>query len=123
MAYTLFEYLYRDADNFKAFGSVALEGTLSDQDLFQVHERFPGDGFFIAEQIGVPALYKELYQWSGGPTGADHCWHQFLDVKIIEDEKIPDDVRRFGAARAFLEKLRLVKGWQEELSPHFWLDL
>ncbi len=75
---TQFEYLYRDAGNYKAFGAVLLDGALSTEELEGVRNLFPNDGFFIAEQIGVPALYGQLYQWSDGPTQDDHCWQEFL---------------------------------------------
>lgn len=119
---TLFEYLYRDAGNYKAFGSVALDGALSEEELEQVRARFfANDSLFIAEQIGVPALYQQLYQWSGGPTGDDHCWHEFLSLKVVEEGELPEEAHRGGSVRQLFETLTAVWTWEEARSPHFWL--
>lgn len=116
---TLFEYLYRDAGNFKAFGSVALEGALSEEELERVGALLDGDGLFIAEQINVPVLYQQLYQWSGGATRSDHCWHEFLRVTVVEDGEVSPKAHRWGSADRFLKMLASVRRWEEERSPHF----
>lgn len=115
---TLFEYLYRDAGNYKAFGSLALDGALTEAEMERVGALLDNDGFFVAEQIGVPALYQQLYQWSGGPTADDHCWHQFLSIKVVEEAEVPADAHRWGSARHFLDTLTSVRTWEEERSPH-----
>jgi hypothetical protein len=119
-AWTLFEYLYRDAGNFKAFGSVAFDGALTERDLTQARARF-GDGFLIAEQLGIPALYEQLYQYSAGPTNSDHCWHEFLGIRTVVTG-IPAETPKAGSATSFLARLLAVEEWDEELSPHFRLD-
>jgi len=122
MKWTLFEYLYRDAGNFKAFGALAFEGALTVDEQQKLRSHFPGDGLFIAEQLDVPPLYKALYEWSGGPTLSDHCWHEFSDVKVIEDSEVPADAHRWGSVTRFLERLAAVDVWDEGLSPHFRLE-
>lgn len=116
--WTLFEYLYRDAGNYKAFGSLALEGALSEQELAEVHSRF-GDGYFIAEQLGAPALYQQLYAFSGGPTRDDHCWHEFLGMKVIGESDLPLGAEKGGPAEDFWARVLAVREWREELSPLF----
>jgi hypothetical protein len=123
MAYTLFNYLYRDAANYKAFGTVALEGALANDQLDLVRSVFRGDGLFIAEQIRVPTLYGELYQWSNGPTNADHCWHEFVDVQVVGEGDVPEKAYHYGSAGEFLAQLFSAGEWNEELSPHFRLVL
>jgi hypothetical protein len=120
---TLFEYLYRDADNFKAFGSVALDGALSEEELERIRGLLDGDGWFIAEQLGVPPLYQRLYQWSGGPTQSDHCWHEFLNVRVVEESEVPSEAECSGGAQKFLEALLTIRSWDEKRSPHFCSDL
>lgn len=117
----LFEYLYRDAGNFKAFGTMALDGDLSPAEQLSLRNCFPGDGLFVAEQVDVPPLYKDLYQWSDGPTNSDHCYHEFLRLRVIADASVPADAHRWGTANAFSERVRAVRSWIGELSPHFWL--
>jgi hypothetical protein len=113
---TLFEYLYRDAGNFKAFGSVALEGALSEEELERIRGLFDGDGWFIAEQLGVPPLYQHLYQWSGGPIQSDHCWHEFLKIRVVGDSEVPPEAERSGSAQKFLEALLAIGSWDEARS-------
>lgn len=115
---TLFEYRYRDAGNFKAFGRLALYGALTQDEMRAVRSRLSGDGLFIAEQLNVPSLYEQLYQWSDGPTAADHCWHEFVDIHLV-DETEGADACSGGEAKDFVARLLAVDTWQESLSPHF----
>lgn len=114
---TLFEYRYRDAGNFKALGEIALEGALTNDEIEAVCSRLSGDGFFIAEQLDVPALYERLYRWSNGPTACDHCWHEFVGIRVVDE--CPSDMPVWGSAKAFVERLRAIDTWNEALSPHF----
>ena len=70
----------------------------------------------------MPTLYKDLYKWSDGPTPSDHCWHEFDDVKVVENSEVPADAHRWGSARALLEGLSAITSWDEGLSPHFRLE-
>lgn len=116
MIWTMFEYLYRDAGNFKAFGSLALEGRIYDADSESIIAKLDGGEFFIAEQIGVPPLYEQLYQWSDGPTASDHCWHEFVGFREIDD---PEHYPNGGSAREFAGRLSSLNGWDLSLSPHY----
>lgn len=120
--YTLFRYLYRDGGNFKAFGSIAFDGALSAEQLVEARACFGGDGLFIAEQLGIPPLYTQLYPYSGGPIAMDHCWHEFLDIRVVAAAGGAPGTRPGGAAPEFLGRLLAVQEWQCELSPHSWLD-
>jgi hypothetical protein len=53
--------MYRDAGNFKAFGTVSLDGELGKAEKELIRERLAGREFFIAEQVRVQPLYRELY--------------------------------------------------------------
>lgn len=117
--WTVLNYLYRDAGNFKAFGSIALDGALDRREQRIARACFYDDGLFIAEQIDVPALYAPLYKWSGGPTRSDHCWHEFVEFQIVSETDIPLDACRWGTADAFLQRLRSIEAWEGERSPHF----
>ncbi len=117
--WTLFEYLYRDAGNFKAFGCVALEGSLTLAEQGALRSHLGSDGLFIAEQLNVPPLYEELNRWSGGPTPSDHCWHELAELKVAEATDVPADAHRWGTAKQFLDGLLAIETWNEELSPHF----
>lgn len=117
MPWTLFEYLYRDAGNFKAFGCVALEGRIDPADEQAIRAELDSGEYFIAEQIGVPPLYEELYQWSGGPTASDHWWHEL--VRFRESASPTRGCTKGGNAADFVRRFTSLNHWDISLSPHF----
>lgn len=114
---TIFEYCYRDAGNFKAFGTILLNGTVSSGLEAQVRSTLQDGEFFIAEQIGVPPLYDQLYKWSGGPIETDHCWHEFLGFK--ETDEADSGSESAGTVAEFALRFTSVVQWDGTLSPHF----
>lgn len=116
--WTLFEYRYRDAGNFKSHGAVALEGVADSDDCERALKSLEDD-LFIAEQLDIPPLYSKLYQWSGGPSAADHCWHEFVALTIVDEAALDPDIPRVGTAAAFVKCLAAVEDWNGALSPHF----
>ena len=118
LGWLVFDYLYRDASNYKAFGSVWLSGTLTEAERTELVECLDGSEFFVAEQIGVPPLYPALFEDGGGPTEDDHAWHMFEGFR--EEREIAEDAVVLGEASAFLAAFRAAKGnWRLELSPNF----
>ena len=119
MVWTVFEYLYRDADNHKAFGKVAFGGSVSPKSWDRAFQKLDDGAHFIAEQIRLPSLSSQLFRWSGGgPTDADHCWHEFVSVSVVEEGDLPLTVLRLGEAEAFVELLSSVEDWDIWLSPN-----
>lgn len=115
MAWTIFEYLYRDVGNFKAFGSIAFEGRISNADREAICAKLDSGEFFIAEQIGVPPLYEQLYEWSDGATILDHCWHEFFGFR---ESGSPECRPIGGNVKDFVMRVTLMKEWDLSLSPH-----
>lgn len=118
MMWTLFEYLYRDAGNFKSFGAVALEGEVSTAKAEAAIAALQDGELFVAEQLGVPPLYAALHRWSGGPTGDDHCWHEFVAFTPVEGVALPPEILRSGPADTFVDRLAAIKEWRCDLSLH-----
>jgi hypothetical protein len=118
--WSAFDYMYRDAGNFKAFGTINLEGPLRAADQEAIRSRLSSGEFFIAEQVGVPPLYQELYRWSGGITNSDHCWHEFIGFREIA---APETDSAIFKVEEFVSRFASVKDWDEALSPHFALDI
>lgn len=77
----VFEYLYRDASNYKAWGELFLNGTANDAAVARIRQCLEADVFFIPESVGIPSLREQLYQYSGGPTSDDHCYHEFVCLR------------------------------------------
>lgn len=119
MVWTVFEYLYRDANNHKAFGKAAFEGSV-DPELWDSAFRKLDDGtHFIAEQVGLPSHCDQLYRWSGGAsTDADHCWHEFVSVSVVEEGDLPPAVLKRGETNTFVDLLSSVEEWDIWLSPN-----
>lgn len=115
--WTLFKYLYRDASNYKAFGAVAVAGQFSEDERANIRQQLESGQFFIAEQIGVPPLYDQLYRWSDGPISDDHCWHEFERFEEVGER--PSGMIVSGSAADFVARISAVKEWQLDLSPHF----
>ncbi len=93
MNHTIFEYLYRDASNYKAHGAVLLDGRLNDVEQREIQNHFKSGEHFVAEHLGVPDLRPELWKFSGGcPNEDDHSWHEFsgfrnatpIDLQTLE---------------------------------------
>lgn len=118
MPYTVFAYLYRDASNYKAFGEVWLTGAISDDERSTIMHSFDSGEFFVAEQVGIPPLYRELFEYSGGRTEDDHAWHVFDGLRCAQD--LPGNTEVWGT----ISKLSVTfaaaqRKWRPELSPNF----
>jgi hypothetical protein len=116
---TLFNYRYRDADNYKAHGTIALEGQTSPERWRAALSHLDACEFFIAEQIDVPPLYKMFGETSGEPTLSDHCWHEFIGIEVTEE--ICSEVHMWGNVGDFTERLLAIDEWQGDLSPYFFI--
>lgn len=116
--FLVFDYLYRDADNYKSSGSIWLGGTLTDAERSELVVCLDGGEFFIAEQVGVPPLYSALFQYDGGPNESDHEWHTFAGFR--DEVVLGEGVEVWGMASALMAAFRAAKGdWRPELSPNF----
>jgi len=50
--YYVMEYMYRDANNFKAFGEILLSGIISDNDIAEIKSLLDSGEFFVAVNAG-----------------------------------------------------------------------
>ena len=115
--FCVFEYLYRDASNYKVWGNLVLRGVAKKSDHEVLATHFESGEFFIAEQLGIPPLYAELWEFSNGPSIDDHVWHTFHKLRPATDEDLKNPA--FDTIRNFISKIRAVKYWNHELSPHW----
>ena len=115
--FSVFDYCYRDASNYKAWGTLLLQGACSNADIERVRKQLDSGEFFIAEQLGIPPLYGELWELSGGPTIDDHVWHTFFALRPATPEET--NARVFGTVENVISKIKNVETWNETLSPHW----
>jgi len=114
---SVFEYLYRDASNFKVWGEVVLRGRVADSDVTRLRQCLDAGEFFIAEQIGLPTLYEELWAFSGGPTSADHVWHTFHALRSAQIDE--GAAQTFDTTENFIARFEAISKWNRQLSPYW----
>ena len=114
---SIFEYFYRDASNYKVWGSALLEGEVTHAQVAQIRSSFEAEEFFIAEQLGLPPLYAELWAFSGGPSDADHVWHSFHSLKVAAPEERIG--RLCDGVENFIARIEAISQWDKTLSPHW----
>lgn len=115
--YCVFEYLYRDASNYKAWGEILLSGSPTDSEIAALRVCLESGEYFVAEQLGIPAVYEELWKFSGGPTENDHALHEFIGVEAATEDEI-ESMPLFGTWLDLLTKFKFVVSWDYALSPN-----
>lgn len=116
--YFVLEYLYRDADNFKAYGGILLTGNVAENYVSQIESLLESGEYFVAEQVGIPVLYSGLWKFSNGPTSADHAFHEFIKIRHAVDSEIKT-IEYWGTTTSLLDAFRKVsKKWDCLLSVH-----
>ena len=117
----VFEYLYRDASNYKAWGEILLSGVPSKNDIAALRTCLESGEYFVAEQVGIPAVYKDLWDLSGGPNSDDHALHEFVALRIATDDE-RKSLQLFGDLSSLLKTFQAVTTWDYSLSPNFDID-
>ena len=114
---TVFAYLYRDAANYKAFGQLLLRGGYTSDDEETIRKHCDWGNHFVAEQVGVPTLYAELYQYSNGPTADDIAFHEFEQLRHATPEELAS-LKPRGTLSELVTRFQAVDLWDCRLSPH-----
>ena len=108
--YSVFEYLYRDAANWKAWGKLLLLGDVSPADVALMEVKLDAGEFFIPEQLGVPPLFHKLWQGSIRPSSDDHPWHELVALRAAMTEEI-ENCPKWGSLKTLLDRVKAVKSW------------
>lgn len=117
MDLTVFEYLYRDAGNFKTWGRLLLSGEASDAEV-RVRRCLEWGDQFVAEQIGVPSLCDEHWEAVGeGPSDLDHAFHEFAALRrAAKDERT---LPVWGELSELIDRMeKAARRWDVTLSPN-----
>jgi hypothetical protein len=117
---SIFEYGYRDASNYKAYGELLLSGGFSKEQQLLIEKHCESGQFFIAEQLDIPALYKQLWAYSDGPNEDDHAWHEYLGLRQASIEA-QDSLKHWGTVDELVGRFKSVTTWDVTLSPCCWL--
>ncbi len=84
----IFEYLYRDAGNFKTDGRLLLSGDVGEAEAVVLRCLDWGKQF-VAEQVGVPSLCREHWEAvEDGPSDLDHAFHEFVRLRSATPDEL-----------------------------------
>ena len=102
---TRFNFMYRDASNYKYWGDVVFAGDIDDALSARLSRAFESTEFFIADQIGV----REVFPTDWPLEQDDHCWHTFVETEITNEPA--DDARTISQFISDVERAR-IQGWK-----------
>jgi len=103
-SYTILEYQYRDAGNYKAFGELLLEGEMTPSDLADLTPYLYDGEYFIPEEVGIPPLQPLLQEELGGKNEDDHEWHTFIKARTVAPEDMGQPV--WGTKEELIQRFR-----------------
>ena len=119
--FSVFEYMYRDAGNWKTYGVVLLTGFDQSAEA-KVLESLDSGKTFVAEQVAIPALCQKHWKECGeGPSDMDHAFHEFVCLRLatIEDRR---SLRVEATLGSLLERFSSAAGrWDVRLYPNCFL--
>jgi len=76
------------------------------------------DNQFVAEQVGVPALYEKYWQSvDEGPSNLDHAFHEFVGIRVPgpDDQDLPV----WGSWDQMIQRMKAAaRRWDVTLSPN-----
>lgn len=113
----MFDYLYRDAGNWKTTGALLLTGTSDDAET-TIRSTLEWADQFVAEQVGVPSLCPEHFQTTGdGPSDLDHAYHEFTGLRAATPADL--SLPHAGDLSDLIKRFRTAAGrWDVTLSPN-----
>jgi hypothetical protein len=115
---TKLSYMYRDANNYKEYREIVLEGLLTPEEVQIFMECLDkgcgADGGFIPNQVGLEDLQERLHD--SKDWGDDHPWHEFISLEPTNEPADTD----FGPIKELLKRFKAKKGkWDSAYGvPH-----
>ena len=119
--YCVFEYMYRDAGNWKTYGALLLTG-YAEGVREPLRKFLEWEDLFVAEQVGIPSLCTEHFAACGeGPSDLDHAYHEFVDLRPATDEEVVA-MSLAGSLDDMVKRMLAAAGhWDVTLSPNCYL--
>lgn len=106
---SLFNYLYRDASNYKQYGLVYCRGVPTPAELEQLKATLHEGDAFVAEAVGIPSRRFDV-DGDYPANEDDHGWHEFCSVTPYENT-VDDDAPTIQALiKRFVQANK--KGWK-----------
>ena len=115
--YCIFEYMYRDAGNFKTYGRLLLSGHVGETEAVLL-DCLDWGKQFVAEQVGVPSLCREHWKSVGeGQSDLDHAFHEFVRLRPADPDELA--LSKGGALQELVQRMQSAAGrWDVTLSPN-----
>lgn len=116
--FSIFEYMYRDAGNWKTFGVLIMRGNTEDAQV-RLEGCLAWANQFVAEQVNVPPLQKKHFADCGeGPTDLDHAFHEFIRLRPATEEERAG-MKVHCTLQEFVARMQKAAGqWDVTLSPY-----
>lgn len=81
---TLFEFMYRDASNYKQSGAVVLNGRIEEAEVDRIVAALNDGTFFIPEQVGLEHLHGQFTHGAAWDEDDDHVWHTISAISYTD---------------------------------------
>lgn len=113
----IFEYMYRDAGNFKTDGRLLLSGDVAEAEAVVLRCLDWGKQF-VAEQVGVPSLCREHWEAvEDGPSDLDHAFHELVRLRSATPDERALPIG--GTLQELVQRMQAAAGrWDVTLSPN-----
>ena len=109
--YSIFEYQYRDASNYKSYGEILVEGKFLKKDINLIHSCMYDFGeYFIPEEIGIPPLQYKIWEKCKGRNNDDHEWHSILCIREAKQDEM--QLPLWGTKKILIESF--TKNWNKK---------
>ena len=109
-SFSVFRYLYRDAGNYKIWGSLLLEGASDADTVIKLCAKFDCGEFFNTEQLGIPSLREKLWASTCGPTEDDHAWHEFAGIRVAIGSEC--EAPAWGSVATLVRRVSAIDKWE-----------
>lgn len=107
----VFEYLYRDASNYKQYEVVLLSGAWNVAADAAIRSALFESQYFIAEQVGLKPLQRRF----GRRNDDDHIWHEFVELRAAASLRDVDLAESERTLASLVDAFRSVLRWDERL--------
>ena len=121
-AHCWFDYLYRDAGNWKTFRSMLLSGEFGIAAEAAIRSSLEWGDTFVPEQVEIPPLQPEHLEIHGVETtdgdDLDHAFHEFVGLRPATRNKVEAQVPACSVA-TLVQRFQVArgKGWDVTRSP------
>lgn len=114
-----FEYMYRDAGNWKTFGLIVLDGPTPPDIANTISAALDGGLLFVAEQVDVPPLQQShIAEYGSSEEDLDHAFHEIVDLRLATSDDRQHAIKSLSAARVAKLFGEARGRWDCRLSPY-----